>query len=549
MRGGEIFAAFVEQNDVVLRAEVFLNGCGFFFAGALFTGGGVWNQYEVDVVGLLESFEEPINTVGNPGLMSFPYGDDSHTQDLYPSDPQLLSLITTHCSFSAMEFTPWTILIDAGLIGILLIIGAGLRAIIRPLQALMIPASVIAGILGLLLGPQVLGWLPFSDQLSTYSSVLIAVVFAAVAMTDDFDIRKLNRNVGGFAAHGVLMYALQVALGMGLVLAVLQPVFGAPDSLGVVLFAGWAGGYGTAAAMGDAFSSVSPEISSLAFTSATVGLIIGIVGGIIQARLAAKRGHVQAYGSMSSLPEQERTGVIREVNKRPSIGQHTFTGSSIESLGFQASVVIMIAAAGYGISLWIGGIWPDLAVPVFVLAFLLGLVVRAAMTKINVSPYIDKPTLQSISGTGTDILIVAGIASIQPQIVADFGIELLIMFVFGLALTLFLGLWVAPRLMHEGWFERSIFTWGWSTGAVATGIAMLRVVDPQLKSNTLEDFGLAYIPVTPVEISAVTFVPALVIAGAAWAVVGIWGVIAIGAVIAGLFIARANRRAAQASMS
>src|SRR5699024_4784119 len=155
-------------------------------------------------------------------------------------------------------------------------------------------------------------------------------------------------------------------------------------------------------------SSVSPEISSLAFTSATVGLIIGIVGGIIQARLAAKRGHVQAYGSMSSLPEQERTGVIREVNKRPSIGQHTFTGSSIESLGFQASVVIMIAAAGYGISLWIGGIWPDLVVPVFVLAFLLGLVVRAAMTKINVSPYIDKPTLQSISGTGTDILIVAG---------------------------------------------------------------------------------------------------------------------------------------------
>lgn len=50
---------------------------------------------------------------------------------------------------------------------------------------------------------------------------------------------------------------------------------------------------------------------------------------------------------------------------------------------------------------------------------------------------------------------------------------------------------------------------------------MLRIVDPQLKSNILEDFGLAYIPVTPVEISAVTFVPVLVIAGAAWAVVGI----------------------------
>ena len=441
-----------------------------------------------------------------------------------------------------MEFTPWTILVDAGLIGLLLIIGAGLRAVIRPIQSLMIPASVIAGILGLILGPQVLGWLPFSDQLSTYSSVLIAVVFAAVAMTDDFDVRKLNRNVGGFAAHGVLMYSLQVAVGMAVVLLVLQPLFDAPDSLGVIIFAGWAGGYGTAAAMGDAFSETSPEIASLAFTSATVGIIIGIVGGLIRARIAARRGHVQAFRSISSLPEEERTGVLRHVNKRPSIGQHTHTGSSIESLGFQTSVVVMIAAVAYGLSLVIANFWPDLAVPVFVLAFLTGLVVRAAMAKGRVAKYIDKSTLQSISGTATDVLIVAGIASIQPQIVADFGIELILMFIVGLALTLFLGLWVAPRLMHHGWFERSLFTWGWSTGAVATGIAMLRVVDPQLKSGTLEDFGIAYIPVTPVEITAVTFVPVLVIAGAAWAVVGIWGTIAVAAVIVGLFIARANRR-------
>lgn len=446
-----------------------------------------------------------------------------------------------------MEFTPWTILVDAGLIGLLLIIGAGLRAVIRPIQSLMIPASVIAGILGLVLGPQVLGWLPFSDQLSTYSSVLIAVVFAAVAMTDDFDVRKLNRNVGGFAAHGVLMYSLQVALGMAVVLIVLQPLFDSPDSLGVILFAGWAGGYGTAAAMGDAFADTSPEIASLAFTSATVGIIVGIVGGLIQARIAASRGRVQAFSSISSLPEEERTGVISEVNKRPSIGQHTHTGSSIESLGFQVSVVVMIAAVAYGLSLVIEYFWPALAVPVFVLAFLTGLLMRAIMSKGRVSKYIDKPTLQSISGTATDVLIVAGIASIQPQIVADFGVELILMFVFGLALTLFLGLWVAPRLMHQGWFERALFTWGWSTGAVATGIAMLRVVDPQLKSGTLEDFGLAYIPVTPVEITAVTFVPVLVMAGAAWAVVGIWGAIAVAAVIVGLFIARANRREAAAA--
>src|SRR5690625_4002740 len=146
-----------------------------------------------------------------------------------------------------MDVTPWTNLVDAGLIGILLIIGAGLRAVIKPIQNMMIPASVLAGGLGLLLGPQVLGWLPFSDQLSTYSSVLIAVVFAAVAMTDDFDIRKLNRNVAGFAAHGVLMYSLQVALGMAVVLLVLKPLFYSQDAIGVVRLSSLAVGIGCAA--------------------------------------------------------------------------------------------------------------------------------------------------------------------------------------------------------------------------------------------------------------------------------------------------------------
>src|SRR5690625_766279 len=198
-------------------------------------------------------------------------------------------------------------------------------------------------------------------------------------MTDDFDVRKLNRNVGGFAAHGVLMYSLQVAVGMAVVLLVLQPLFDAPDSLGVIIFAGWAGGYGKAAAMGDAFSETSPEIASLAFTSATVGIIIGIVGGLIQARIAARRGHVQAFRSISSLPEEERTGVLRHVNKRPSIGQHTHTGSSIESLGFQTSVVVMIFSVAYVLSLFIEIFLSELAIPFFVLTFLTILVLRSVI--------------------------------------------------------------------------------------------------------------------------------------------------------------------------
>ena len=144
-------------------------------------------------------------------------------------------------------FTPYALLVDAGLIGGLLVIGTILRARIRVLQTMMVPAGVIAGFIGLLLGPNGLGWLPFSDQLGTYSSLLIVVVFACLSLTSDFNIFKIGRSVAGFASYGVLIYATQTALGMGLVLFLLGPLLGAPDHVGLLLFAGWAGGFGSPA--------------------------------------------------------------------------------------------------------------------------------------------------------------------------------------------------------------------------------------------------------------------------------------------------------------
>ncbi|MFD0995819.1 Na+/glutamate symporter [Pseudoclavibacter chungangensis] len=221
-----------------------------------------------------------------------------------------------------MEYTPQALLVDAGLIGMLLIVGTLARATIKPLQTMMIPASVIAGALGLLLGPNGLGLLPFSDQLGTYGSLLIVIVFACLALTDDFNILKIGRNVAGFAAYGVLMYSLQVVVGLVLVLLLLGPLLGAPDSIGLMLFAGWAGGFGSAAAIGTVFAEAGqPEVQSIAFTAATVGMLVGVVGGIIQAKIGAMRGQAKEFAGMTSMPEDLRTGVLDQIKARPSSGR------------------------------------------------------------------------------------------------------------------------------------------------------------------------------------------------------------------------------------
>ena len=84
--------------------------------------------------------------------------------------------------FDLATFTPWSLFRDAGIIFALLLIGKLCRAKLRFIQSLFIPPSLVAGILALAFGPNGLGWLPLSNNLGTYSAILIAVVFASLPL-------------------------------------------------------------------------------------------------------------------------------------------------------------------------------------------------------------------------------------------------------------------------------------------------------------------------------------------------------------------------------
>lgn len=424
-----------------------------------------------------------------------------------------------------MEYGPWSLLVDAGLIGALLLVGTLVRRWVGLAQRLMLPASVIAGFLGLALGPEVLGLLPFSDELDTYASVLIAVIFACLPLSDDMGLRGFGRGTAAFSAYSMAMYTLQVGLGMLLALLLLGPVFDTPDGFGLLLFAGWAGGFGSAAAVGTTFQDAGwPEATSLAFTSATVGLLTGVIGGIVWANWGARRGYGR-LGTLAEMPESLRSGLVRDPDERSPIGIGTTSAAAIEPLGLQVGLVAAVTAAAYGLGEATSALFPSFTLPTFVLAFVVGLVVRALLQRTPAWAYTDARTIKSLSGVSTDVLIVCGIASIVPRFVADSWLPLTILSVLGLVFCFAMVRWVAPRVMHGAWFEKALFTWGWATGSVATSIALLRMVDPDLDSRTLEDFGLAYLPVVPVETGSVAVTPLLVIAGAGWAIASGWTVI------------------------
>ncbi|MBR4088904.1 MAG: sodium:glutamate symporter, partial [Bacteroidales bacterium] len=57
----------------------------------------------------------------------------------------------------------------------------------------------------------------------------------------------------------------------------------------------------------------------------------------------------------------------------------------------------------------------------------------------------------------------------------------------------------------------------WWTGTMAMGIALIRIVDPKLSSKAMDDYALAYLPIAPVEILLITFVPIMFMNG-----MGLW---------------------------
>ena len=94
--------------------------------------------------------------------------------------------------------TPYDFLIDFALMSLLLFVAQFMRARIKLIQKLLSPSSLLAGFLGLILGPQVLNVLPFSGSISSYAYMLVVVLFSSLFIGNETkgSFRKTMNEVG-----------------------------------------------------------------------------------------------------------------------------------------------------------------------------------------------------------------------------------------------------------------------------------------------------------------------------------------------------------------
>lgn len=412
------------------------------------------------------------------------------------------------------EFSIWDLFVDLGFISVFLLIGIILRAKVRWIQSLFIPASIIAGIFGLILGPNGLGIVPFSKFIADYPTVLIAVIFGAIPIgAAKTQWKKTFGRVRNMWSYSLLMELLLWGGGPLFAILVLNLIWSLPDGFGLTLGAGFVGGHGTAAAVGEAFSNLGwEEALTLGYTSATVGIIVSIVGGLILVKLSARKKQTNYITDFHELPNQLRTGLIKKAN-RTSMGNNTLSSMTVDPLFFHLAILCLVIIVSFYAKQYVDMLIPQINIPMLSMAYVVGLLLQIVFRKVKVAEYIDKQVIDRLSGTATDLLVAFGIASIKLSIVMNYALPLIILFVFGIALAYVIFQFIAPRFFADNCFENALFGWGWSTGTVAMGLALLRIVDPDNKTTTLQDYSISYIALVPFEVLIITFGPLMMMKG------------------------------------
>ena len=414
-----------------------------------------------------------------------------------------------------MNFTASTMLMDFCIMSGFLFIAQMLRSKVKFFQNFYIPSSLVAGFLALFSGKQFLNIVPFSGQSGSYAYLLVCVLFSGLFLgkTEKINFKETVNKVGNTflinMSSEVICFGAACLFGGALMMFLFPNVF---KEIALLLPSGFMGGHGYAAAIGGTLNTMLGRDDGVIIgqTFATLGLLVGIFGGIICINYATRKKATRMIEAIGSLPLECKTGMIPE-EKRSSMGDETIHPMAMDPLAWHISLILLTTGIGYGIYNFYKQYLPNIEIPLMCLTMIVGVFIQWILNKIGYGTYVDKKVVDRIGSCVTDYLVAFGIATIRISVVLDFLGPITVLCIIGILWPCILVFFVGRKLFKNFWFERSIFIFGYITGVVAIGITLLRIVDPEMKTGTLDDFGTAYTLQSIVELFMVTMIPVIVV--------------------------------------
>lgn len=392
----------------------------------------------------------------------------------------------------------------------LLILGVFIKSKVKVFQELFIPASVIGGFIGLILGPEVLGrifsfsltvtWL---KEMALLPGILIVPVVAAVPLGLEFkgsNGKGVVRDVGIMGGILFVVTFLQEIIGY-FVNFVCTRFFNIDlyKSFGVELNAGFSGGHGTAGMIGRTLHEMNMDYWALAqgiaTTTATFGLIGGILLGIFLINRACRKGETSLLKKPSDIPMELKRGYYTDITKQASIGRETMLSSSIDVLAFHVAIIFSVC----GVSYIILALIKKYKVPVlssfsvWAFAMVIMILVWKAIKKLRLEWCVDTKVKSKITSMLTEFAVVSAVATLPLKAVFSYFVPIMAMMILGFIATWWCIKYFSYRYYKGNYaFERAVAMLGTCLGVFLTGLLLLRICDPEFSTPVLGDYSLGF---------------------------------------------------------
>jgi len=411
-----------------------------------------------------------------------------------------------------MDFS-WKAIIDAGLISSALLIATLIRSKVRFFQKYLIPNALTAGFLLLPVYNYVLPAVGYKmNNLGDLVYHLLNLSFISMSLRSSPPKAKGHKGGGVLGmSTGILMgYATQALLGLGLTLLFLPTIH---PAFGLHLPLGFALGPGQAYAIGKGWESMGFEGgASVGLTFAALGYLWACFGGVILINMGIRKGWISSE-MLSFMKDKElMSGIVSKNAQKPVAGRLTTDSGAIDSFSFHTAAVLVVYFLSFlllkGLTFLLGFAGKtgmELATNFwginFIFSAVAAIVVRRLIDVFKIGNLLDDDTLTRISGFSVDFMVAGALAAISLVFVGKFWLPILVMSTICGLMVFVTVPWVSSRMFHDFKFERMLMLYGVSTGTLSTGLALLRVMDPEFKSKVSSDYmlsaGLTFILAIP----------------------------------------------------
>ena len=383
-----------------------------------------------------------------------------------------------------------------------LLLSNTLKKVIKPLQASLIPTSVLGGLLLLIAAGiyklatgDIMFDTPFFGErgsanleIITYHTLALGFIGTAFKSAQGKLTKKRSEEIFNTGVTTVSTYLLQGIFGLALSMIaalILKDFFSAA---GVLLPFGYGQGTGQALNYGGIYENDYGFAGGKSFglSIAALGFLSASVGGVVYLNILKKKGKITAgIGSEKAISSEE----IQGDNEVPM-------QESMDKMTLQVALIAAAYLVAYLFMSLLGHLLPGMRSVVFGFNFLLG-VLCAALVKLLLrglkkagmvkKDYINNFLMTRVSNFFFDVMVVAGVAAIRLSVLQKYWGIILIMGAVGLVITFVYNHYVAKLLFPEYHEEQFLMMFGMLTGTASTGIILLRELDSDFRTPAADN--------------------------------------------------------------